>query len=128
MQKGLLLRAAGVAGVALLLAACGEVNVRKYLPFGGDTATPERSRTPPNSIEYQCTGGKRFHLRTLDGGAAVWLILPEREVRLERFGSTGHYGKGNTVLELNGAAAVKDGATTIFADCKTGGGEAPATR
>jgi hypothetical protein len=77
-----------IAGLAcvVLLAGCGEVNVRKYLPFGGDPIQ-ERSRTPANATEYQCAAGKRIYVRTLEGGAAVWLILPERELRLERIGT-----------------------------------------
>lgn len=117
---------AGLAGIALLLSACGDMNLKKYNPFGGDPVQ-ERSRTPSNATEYQCAGGKRFYVRTLDAGAAVWLILPERELRLERIGAGKRYGKGNTVLELNGnEASVADGATTTYSACKTGGGEAAA--
>lgn len=60
-----------IAGLAcvVLLAGCGEVNVRKYLPFGGDPIQ-ERSRTPANATEYQCAAGKRIYVRTLEGGAA----------------------------------------------------------
>jgi hypothetical protein len=44
---------AGLA-CAVLLAGCGDINVKKYLPFSGD-AVQERSRTPTNATEYQCT-------------------------------------------------------------------------
>jgi membrane-bound inhibitor of C-type lysozyme len=108
----------------LLLAACGDMNVRKYLPFGGDATTQERSRTPANSVEYQCAGNKRFFLRTLEGGNAVWLILPEREVRLDRLGAGEgtRYSNGIAVLELGGAeATLNDGAALAYTGCKTGG-------
>lgn len=122
MQKRLMrTTAAGLACIPLLLAGCGEINVRKYIPFGGDTAIQERSRTPANATEYQCAGNKRFFLRTMEGGAAVWLILPEREVRLDRLGAEGsmRYSKGNTVLELNGEATqLSDGAAVSFSACK----------
>lgn len=113
----------------LLLTGCGDINVKKYIPFTGD-APVERSRTPVNAVEYQCATGKRLYLRTLDGGAAVWLILAEREVRLEKLGDASRYGKGNTVLDLNGdAATVTEGATTTYAGCKTGGeAAAPAAK
>ena len=88
-------------------------------PFGG--AEPqERSRTPANATEYQCAAGKRFYVRTLEGGAAVWLILPEREVRLNKLGAGAEmrYSNGIAVLELNGNdARLTDGAAA-FADCK----------
>ena len=67
---------------ALLLSGCGGMSVGGFLPFGGDGR--ELSRVPPNSIAYQCQAGKRFFLRYLDEGAAVWVILPEREFRLEK--------------------------------------------
>ena len=105
---------------ALLLAGCGEMKMKVW-PFGGDTVA-ERPRTPANAVEYRCAAGKRFYLRTLDGGTAAWVILPEREVRLERIGSgSGRYGKGALVLQLDGErATLADGATTAYADCRTG--------
>ena len=119
-------RLTSIAGAGLacisLLAGCGDMTVSKIWPFGGDTPK-ERSRTPANATEYQCAAGKRFYVRTLEGGAAVWLILPEREVRLERLGAdtSTRYGKGTAVLEINGSeATLKDGATVPFTGCKTG--------
>ena len=97
----------GIAAAALLLSACGDMNLKKYNPFGGDPVQ-ERSRTPANATEYQCAGGKRIYVRTLDGGQAVWLILAERELRLERIGTSQRYGAGNTVLALNGNEATID--------------------
>lgn len=120
---------AGLACLSLLLAGCGDMNVRKYLPFGGDTV-PERSRTPVNATEYQCAAGKRFYLRTLEGGGAMWLILPERELRLDKFGSGdgARYSKGNTVLQLNGnEASVSDGAGAPFTACKVAASETAAS-
>ncbi len=117
---------ASLAGVALLLSACGDMNLRKYNPFSGDPVQ-EQSRTPANATEYQCAGGKRLYIRMLDGGEAVWLILPERQLRVERIGSSQRYSKGNTVLSLNGSeASVADGtATPPYSGCKTGGSEQP---
>jgi membrane-bound inhibitor of C-type lysozyme len=124
MQKGLMsISGAGLAAISLLLSGCGEINVKKYLPFGGD-AVQERSRTPVDAAEYLCAGGKRFYLRTLEGGAAVWLILPEREVRLNKIGASSRYSNGIAVLELNGnEATLTDGAAVSLAGCKTGSGQ-----
>jgi membrane-bound inhibitor of C-type lysozyme len=122
-RKLMRMTAAGLACIPLLLAGCGEMNVKKYLPFGNDTVQ-ERSRTPANAAEYQCAGGKRFYLRTLEGGAAMWLILPEREVRLDRIGASSRYSNGIAVLELNGnEATLTDGAAVSLAGCKTGSGQ-----
>ena len=121
------LMGAGLAGIALLLSGCGDMNLRKYNPFAGDSS-PERSRVPTNATEYQCAGGKRIYVRTLEGGEAVWLILQERELRLDRIGTSQRYSKGNTVLSLNGnEAGFADGtATPAYSGCKTGGSETPA--
>ncbi|MDP1611667.1 MAG: hypothetical protein Q8M11_11465 [Sulfuritalea sp.] len=119
-SESMVLKVVALAGVALL-GGCGDINVRKYIPFGGDSTIQERPRTPANATEYQCAGGKRFYLRTLEGGAAVWLILPEREVRLDRLGADGgtRYSKGTTVLEIAGdATRVSDGAAVTFSACK----------
>lgn len=96
----------------LLATGCGDINVKKYLPFTGD-APQERPRTPANATEYQCAGNKRFFVRNLEGGA-VWLILPERELRLDRIGDSTRFSKGNTVLELSaGDATLSDGASSL---------------
>lgn len=118
-----LVRLATLAAVALL-SGCGEMKVKVW-PFGGDTGIPERSRAPANAAEYQCAGGKRIYLRRLDGGDAVWLILPERELRLDRIGTEGtRYGKGAMVLQLaENSATLTDGASSPVTGCTTGGAE-----
>lgn len=121
MQTGLKGTAgAGLVGIALLLAGCGDINIKKYIPFTND-APQERSRTPANATEYQCAGNKRFYVRTLEGGTSVWLILPEREIRLDKLGSGSRYSNGIAVLELNGnEASLTDGAAPALTGCKTG--------
>lgn len=100
-----------LAAGALLLAGCS----MDILSFGsGDR--PEQSRTPANSTEYRCDGGKRFHVRTLDADS-VWLILPEREVRLTRSGGN-RYATGRTVLEINGASATLTDPPAPWSGCK----------
>ena len=117
---------AGLACISLLLAGCGEIKVKQFWPFGNESAQ-ERPRTPANAADYQCAGGKRFYVRTLEGGAAVWLILADREVRLAKLG-TGpdlRYSNGIAVLEINGNdASLKDGAAASFTGCKAAGSDA----
>ena len=108
------------AGLALclplLLGACGSVNLGSYWPFGGDKP-PERNRAPANATEYQCAGGKRFYVRYLEG--AAWIILPEREFRLNKTDVAGRYGNGSTVLETaEGGVALREGSTATYAGCK----------
>jgi hypothetical protein len=101
------------------LAGCGSMNVGSLLPFG-DGKTVERSRVPANSVTYQCAGGKRFYLRTLDNGAAAWVILPEREFRLDRLaGEAGRFGNGKAVLTIAGEeVSLSDGPTVNYTGCR----------
>lgn len=104
---------------ASLIAGCGDMKP-KIWPFG-ESGPRERAREPANAREYTCASNKSFHVRSLDGGA-VWLILPEREVRLERLGDN-RYGKGTLVLELGqDGASLVDGATTTYSGCKPAAG------
>lgn len=109
---------------ASLLTGCGEMKMKVW-PFG-DNAPREHSRDPANAGEYQCAAGKRFHLRMIEGGAAAWLILPEREVRLERVGENAtRYGKGSLLLELGAeSASLVDGATISHVNCKVAAAQA----
>ncbi|MCX7170603.1 MAG: MliC family protein [Proteobacteria bacterium] len=107
--------------LALVLPACSGINL---WPFGKEEVR-ERSRIPANASEYQCAGAKRFYLRMLENGGAAWVILAEREVRLDKVAAaTGtRYSNGIAVLNLNGnEATLEDGPANSFAGCKKAGG------
>ena len=102
--------------IAAATAGCGSINV---WPLGGGEAK-ERSRAPANAVEYQCPGGKRFHVRWLDGGNAAWLILPDREVRLDKTaGTETRYGNGVTSLDIDGGTATLSDRSLKLGGCKT---------
>jgi hypothetical protein len=103
----------------LLLAGCGGMSMPSLWPFG-EESNVERSRVPANSVTYQCAGGKRFYLRSLDNGAAAWVILPEREFRLDKLpGEGSRFGNGKAVLAVGGdQASLTDGPTVSYTDCK----------
>lgn len=108
-------------GLLLALAGCGSVNL---WPFGSEGAR-ELSRAPANATEYQCEGGKRFYLRFLEGGGSAWVILPEREFRLDKAAAQGatRYTNGSATLTVEGGeAALADGPTISFTGCKRAGG------
>jgi hypothetical protein len=96
----------------LPLAGCGSVNL---WPFG-EPASAELSRKPANATEYRCDEGKLFYVRSLDAGA-VWLIAPDRELRLERK-ADGRYGAGRVELELTGPGATLADPPARFDNCK----------
>jgi len=113
-----------VSGLAaLFLAGCGSVSV---WPFGQSGPTEVR-RDPANSTEYRCDGGRRFFVRPIDAGA-VWLIAPDREIRLARAGGadSNRYTAGRVSLEISGPTATLVDPPTEFSNCKVPSAEKPA--
>jgi hypothetical protein len=108
-------RVATMLCLSTLLAGCGGINV---WPFGESRST-EASRKPSNATEYQCDGGKAIYVRNLDGGA-VWLIAPDREIRLDKLpGAKGTvYGVGKVRLELTEQSATLLDPPAQFLGCK----------
>ncbi len=107
-----------LACVTLLLTGCGGFNL---WPFGGEE---NQTRTLSDATEFQCAGGKRFHVRYLDNGGAAWIIFPEREFRLDKAASAAgtRYSNGIAVLEVNGnEATLADGSASAFTGCKAAG-------
>lgn len=115
--------AALVVLAVLGLPACGSTNINLW-PFGSEERT-ERSRVPANATAYQCEGGRTLYVRMLDNGAAAWVILPEREIRLEKTGAASgtNYAYRGTLLEIRGAEAVLlEGAKPVLTGCKAAAG------
>jgi len=118
-----IIRAAALVCAALLLNACTSVNVNLW-PFGGDKEQ-DPSRTPAGATAYQCDDGKRLFVRYLDNGAAAWVILPDREFRLNKAatGAGTRYSNGSATLDLkDNEATLVDGAKPSHAGCKASGG------
>ena len=82
-------------------------------PFGGGDT--ELSRTPPNATEYKCDAGKGFWVRNLDGGD-VWLIAPDREIRLAK--RRDGWSAGRTRLDLSEENATLFDPPTTYTGCK----------
>ena len=103
----------------LLLAGCGSVSMPdiSLWPFG-ESASTERDRRPANATEYRCAGGKAFYVRRLDDGA-VWLIAPDRELRLEKTGES-TYGVGRVSLALSADGATLTDPPNSLVGCITG--------
>jgi hypothetical protein len=100
----------------LLLAGCGGVSL---WPFGGESGGTERSRKPPNATEYVCDGGKTFYVRRMDP-TTLWLILPDRELRVAKLGGNGNerYGAAKVELEIAGAGATLLDPPALYSGCK----------
>ena len=114
-----LTRAAALACTSLMLSACSSISL---WPFGGGPET-DPTRAPAGATTYQCDNSKQFYVRYLDKGAAAWVILPEREFRLNKIASGGSYSNGSDTLDIkDGGATLSDGATVTYADCKAAAG------
>lgn len=62
-------------------------------------------------------------MRYLDGGKSAWVILPDRQVRLDKVSaeSGDRYTNGIAVLRMDASeAALNDGPNIAFIGCKTG--------
>ena len=113
-----LTRAAALACMSLMLSACSSISL---WPFGGDQER-DTSRAPAGATAYQCDGSKHLFVRYLDNGAAAWVILPEREFRLNKASSGNSYSNGSDTLELSDqVATLSEGTSVTYANCKASG-------
>lgn len=106
------------ASAALLLAGCSSMSM-PGIPFIGDPTAQETDRKPANATEYRCDGNRVFYVRQIDGGA-VWLIAPDRQIRLEKI-TDGRWGVGRVVLETSGTEARLVDPPAQFTGCKRAG-------
>ncbi len=114
-----LTRAAALACISLMLSACSSISL---WPFGSDQER-DTTRPPAGATAYQCDNSKHLFVRYLDNGAAAWVILPEREFRLNKASSGNSYSNGSDALELkDNVATLWDGANVSYAGCKARGG------
>ena len=110
-----------LTAVGAALSACSSMSVDKIWPWGDESSHNQPKRLA-NATEYQCEGGKRFHVRFADNGNTAWLIYSDREVSLAKEASGTRYTNGIAVLEVNGAeASLKDGPTATYTGCKAAG-------
>ena len=104
--------------LTLLASGCGGLNPASLWPFGSGPQGRDPG-PPPNATAYRCDGNRSFYLRMLEGGAA-WVILPEREFRLDKSaGAPARFGNGVAVLEVNGdMATLNDGPGQAYTGCR----------
>lgn len=113
--------ASSVIFLTFLLAGCGGVS--SLWPFG-EGSREEVSRKPSNATEYRCDGGKAFFVRSIDAGA-VWLIAPDREIRLEKPAGSAEsvYSAGKVRLEITAQNATLLDPPAQFLGCKRADGK-----
>lgn len=102
--------------LAAALAGCGGVNLNVW-PFGSGPSEVRQAQA--GATEYRCEGGRRFHVRSA-GDGAVWLIAPDREIRLPRLGGpeSTRYGVARVELVLSGEEAALFDPPATFSGCR----------
>ncbi len=104
-----------VAGLVAMQPSCSSYSLN---PFS--TGVKEQSRVPPNSIAYECDGGKQFYVRMHNNGSDAWLIYPDHEVNLTNSADNkNRYTSGVITLLINGEqTTLNDGEKIAYAACK----------
>ena len=76
--------------------------------------------SPKNSIQFTCDQNQIFFLRYLEDKNAVWIILDNREFRLEKdLVDDNKYSNGKTVLEISqGNVSITSNAKSLYKECK----------
>lgn len=101
----------------IALSGCSNISI---WPWDNDNpAQAGGGRTPENSKEYRCEGNRVFHLRYLNEGKTAWVILPERQIALDRSSTGNTFTNGIAVLKIDDAGTtLTDGPAIAYKDCK----------
>ena len=111
-------RLAAALAAVIALAGCGGVTDTLTGGLFG-VKEVDRSRPPESATQYACDGGKSFYLRLRDD--AAWVILPEREFRLDKAAgsSAAHYVNRAASLDIDqGGATLVDAPDISYTGCK----------
>lgn len=91
-----------------------------WLPWG-NSGREQPQRLPEGATELACAQGKRLVVRYTADGKSAWVLLPDREFRLDRVAQGGaeRYANGPNALSIegDGIALDIDGARQ-FSDCR----------
>ena len=105
----------------LLLNACSSINLDKEKIKDIFSLDDENQiLSPENSIQFTCNQNQTFFLRYLEDKNAVWIILDNREFRLEKdLVNDNKYSNGKTVLEIyEDYISITSNKKFIYKQCK----------
>jgi len=114
----------GISATAAVLAAVATLSGCSWLSTS--ESDDEQPRVPPCGIEYRCVpgnneAGRSLYLRAIERKSSLWVVLPEREFRVDPAspGSTSRYSNGRSTLDLAGdVATLTEEGTVTYANCK----------
>ena len=105
----------------LLLNACSSINLNKEKITDIFSLDDENQPiSPENSIRFNCDQNQTFFLRYLEDKNAVWIILDNREFRLEKdLVNDNKYSNGKTVLEISQRnVSITSNEKSLYEQCK----------
>jgi hypothetical protein len=104
-----------------LLNSCSSIkldkeNIKDIFSFDDKS----QSLSPDNSTQFMCDQNQTFFLRYLEGNNAVWIILNNREFRLEKvLVDDNKYSNGKTVLEFfQDNVKITSNEKSLYEQCK----------
>jgi hypothetical protein len=108
--------------LVILLSSCSSLSIDKekisnILSWESDTS---EDFSPKNSIQFECAENKVFYLRYLEEKNAVWIILDDREFRLEKIlDQDNKFSNSMSNLEINPENTILNTSSkTSYEQCK----------
>ena len=104
-----------------LLNSCSSIkldkeNIKDIFSFDDKS----QSLSPDNSTQFICDQNRTFFLRYLEDNNAVWIILNNREFRLDKvLVDDNKYSNGKTVLEFfQDSVTISSNEKSLYKQCK----------
>jgi hypothetical protein len=92
-----------LACLVSMLSSCSTLSldtdkISEALTWGGD----KNNSLPKNAVAFECAKSQAFFIQYLDEKNAVWVVLKNREFRLNKSpDQTNTFTNGDTLLEIN---------------------------
>ena len=79
----------------------------------------ELPRLRDGAVAMSCDAGKTLLVRMEPGGKSAWIIMPDREFRLDLVPGDTRYSNGKTTLIVKGdQMSLEEGGTSSLANCR----------
>ena len=109
--------------IFILTSSCSSLSIdkekiKKLVSFDYE----EVNLTPEDTTEFQCANNEIFYLRYLEENNAVWVILKDREFRLDKNdGGNDTYTYTNSTISLDineDSAVIEIDSPTLYEECQ----------
>ncbi len=105
-----------------LISSCSSIDLEKEKilnVFSWDDK-PNQNISLKNAIKFNCAEDKNFHLKFLEDKNAVWIILENREFRLNKDANNDNaYSNGKSLLKINSDnTTIESNKKIVYDQCK----------